>query len=165
MTKSELISIIKFAFLEVKLEDGIGVYEADCIDDYVPSESEEYLYWKSKDERDNWENLLSLFLSETIPEKIYSSCWSFMDAKGKRFVLPCFLIQELEEISWSNNPIYFTLKVGYDTSDFRILNQKQLNALKTFFEFQADHFFQNNDDVFYDECVECLHILKIEFKI
>ncbi len=82
--KTALIEEIKTAFRGVKLEDGIGLREANGIDDYKTKER--LLELRQEDEKENWENVPF----EDICEK-YESAFSYLDAKGMRFYLPQYL--------------------------------------------------------------------------
>lgn len=140
MTRSELINSIYAAFKDVKLDDGIGLYEADCIDDYIHPNDPVYVNWKQKDEREKWENILSLFLSDTNNERVNSSNFFFMDAKGKRFHIPCYLLQDLDEKHKGNNPLITSV------SDLEILNTQQKQAILDFFDFKIEEFIQENNN-------------------
>ena len=76
----DLIRKIQLAFKCVQLEDGIGIWEAQGLDDYANEEKIAKL--KAKDERLNWQNLLYKDLAYC------ESSLSFFDAKGMRFCLP-----------------------------------------------------------------------------
>ncbi|UIR57534.1 hypothetical protein LZQ00_06865 [Sphingobacterium sp. SRCM116780] len=159
MTKIQLINKINQAFVNVHLEDGIGMYEADCIDDYLQPTDIEYITWKAKDERVDWQKLLPIFLSDEIHKRFNSSCWTFMDAKGKRFILPCFLLQELEKPD-TDNPIYFALTYAHNFDDFRILNPEQIGVIIDFLNYKLTIHLKNNDTNAEEECKKCLSIVK-----
>ena len=46
------------AFAETTLGNGIGILEADCIDDYLNETDPEYRRCRAQDEREHWENVL-----------------------------------------------------------------------------------------------------------
>jgi ribosomal protein S18 acetylase RimI-like enzyme len=140
MTKQDLIKIIKKAFQSVKLEDGIGLWEAQGIDDYADSKTLEEL--RKKDERVNWEN---------IPFKDLVDCQSslsFFDAKGMRFCLPQFLIfdllaDEIYEEQGINAPdILFTLShklnEDYQKGRFSLFDKKQIDSIIYFLDYKLD---------------------------
>ena len=52
MTKDELITEIRTAFKNIKLEEGVGLWEGQGIDDYADSET--ILKLRKRDERNNW---------------------------------------------------------------------------------------------------------------
>lgn len=82
MTTEELIKEIKTAFENVTLQDGIGLWEAQGLDNYANNAT--LLKLKKQDEREDW-NALSY---EDLVE--CDSSLSFFDAKGMRFCLPNF---------------------------------------------------------------------------
>lgn len=82
------INQLRHAFRGVKLGDGIGLLEANGLDDYA-SESE-LARFRQLDERTNWENLKSEQLNK------YYTAPFFFDPQGFHFHLPAFLIAELE---------------------------------------------------------------------
>lgn len=140
MTKQNLINTIKNAFQSVRLEDGIGLWEAQGIDDYADSKTLEEL--RKKDERINWEN---------IPYKDLVDCQSslsFFDAKGMRFCLPPFLIfdllaDEIYEEQGINAPdVLFTLSYklneDYQKNRFSLFNKEQIGSIIHFLEYKLD---------------------------
>lgn len=78
------------AFKDVKLQDGIGYYEAIAIDDFYKKDSPEYIAAKAKDERDDWTKMLALF--EYKDTDCAAPC--FMDAKGLHFYLPFLMVRQ-----------------------------------------------------------------------
>jgi len=164
MTKDELILEIQNAFKDIKLEDGIGMYESNCIDDYDLPDSPKYILEKKKDERENWEKLLPFFLSPEIPVGfLLVGRWGYMDAKGKRFVLPALLIQELE-VNRLNNPFYDDLVMWYSTAEWMtILSETQVSVIIKFFEFQLEKFIQNDDVIYFDLYFYYLEAFKQNF--
>jgi len=87
--KEQLIVIIRNAFQNVKLEDGIGLWEAQGHDDRLSDFECKKL--RRKDEVDDWKNIAI--------ENMYicSSSLSFFDAKGLRFHMPKYLLLALNE--------------------------------------------------------------------
>jgi hypothetical protein len=85
----EIIDQITVAFAGVELGDGIGLFEANGIDDYASIDERREL--RSKDEKDDWRR---------ISAEVLGSCYSspyFFDPKGFVFHLPAFLIAELND--------------------------------------------------------------------
>jgi hypothetical protein len=179
MTKEQLIKQIAEAFSDVKLGNGIGLYEADCLDAYLDPSSEEYGFWKRKDERDNWLKLMPILLhtadspyshgSPGFPGKrwerwSWSSNWCFMDAEGRRFILPCYLIRELEKPQEYDNPIVFAL-TDDDASRrefLALLTGEQKKALIAFIEYQIDAAADADDIVDFEDYQKCLSILRLQ---
>jgi len=88
MESEDVINKIKAAFYGVVLGDGIGLWEAQAIDDYATIEVQKNN--REKDEKDDW-----TLLKPEILQRCNSSL-SFFDAKGMRFHLPAFIIASLE---------------------------------------------------------------------
>ncbi|MCF6297866.1 MAG: hypothetical protein L3J08_07780 [Flavobacteriaceae bacterium] len=125
--KDTLITKIREAFSNVKLENGIGLNEAQGIDDYEDAQTQKKL--RAMDEKMNWENIPSSEL-----ERCHSSL-SFFDPKGMRFHLPAFMIAEL------NNEFTFELifclinDIEYVKTQFVALSKKQKEAVKLYLEY------------------------------
>lgn len=89
---------IREAFTGVKLGDGIGLWQAQGLDDYEPPEiCAEY---RLKDEAEDWSRISDDTLQQC------NSSPSFLDAKGFRFYMPAFMISELRgdygfDFNWS----------------------------------------------------------------
>jgi hypothetical protein len=84
MDKLTIISIINHAFHQVELDDGIGLSEADAIDDH--RELQYRLECKKNDEKKTWTIIPSPLLNQ------YYCSLSYFDAKGMRFHLPAFMV-------------------------------------------------------------------------
>src|SRR5260221_9172919 len=83
----KLIQSITSAFAGVELGDGIGLLEANGLDDYAATA--ELAELRSRDEREDWRR---------IDVETLNRCYSaptFFDAHGFVFHLPAFLIAEL----------------------------------------------------------------------
>ena len=83
--KNEIIS----AFKDVKLKDGIGLWEAQAIDDYESKDDQ--VLARSKDIKDDWLKLSNEDLFHC------DSSLSYLDAQGMLFHLPAFIIAELND--------------------------------------------------------------------
>ncbi len=86
--KIELEAAIVAAFDGVKLEDGIGLYEAQAIDGYADLETRASN--RSRDEKEDWKSITNSSLNEC------NSSVHFFDPKGMRFHLPAFMLCELQ---------------------------------------------------------------------
>lgn len=86
--KEELIKKINNAFQDVKLEDGIGLWEAQGHDDRLTAN--ECIVLRKKDEKNDWNNIPIIDLYKC------SSSLSFFDSKGLRFHMPIFLLFALD---------------------------------------------------------------------
>jgi hypothetical protein len=153
MTKEELITEIRMAFKGVELEDGIGLWEAQGIDDYADEKT--IIELRGKDERKNWSN---------IPYRELAICESsvaFFDAKGMRFCLPQFLILDIieedlfkeEEI---NSPdIVFILghelDGEYQKNRFSLFDIRQIQCVVEYLAYKLQ---QNNPDAELDSTIQ-----------
>ncbi|MCP2026741.1 hypothetical protein L1276_001885 [Flavobacterium sp. HSC-32F16] len=171
MTKEELIAKIQIAFKDVKLEDGIGLWEAQGIDDYADAKT--MLELRKKDERENW-NAIS-------DEDIYfcSSSLSFFDPKGMRFCLPKFLIFDILEQTIVDGKEFYSVDVvftlGYNLEEhqktrFSLLDRTQkeciicylkykLNAIENIYKKYAADYNSSLDAVYEDS--EYFNVYKI----
>lgn len=84
-----IIEQVREAFAHVKLEDGIGLIEAQGLDDYFSGDA--LAVFRASDERDDWQRITI----DTLNACESSLC--FMDAKGLRFILPALLIAILND--------------------------------------------------------------------
>src|SRR4051812_13019145 len=85
----EVIEQVSVAFAGVELGDGIGLLEAQGLDDYASDDERREL--RSQDEKKDWRRI-----SPEVLGRCYSSP-SFFDPKGFVFHLPAFLIAELND--------------------------------------------------------------------
>jgi len=86
--REELIKHVFSAFKDVRLGNGVGLYEAQAIDYHAPLEKRKE--FRSHDETENW---IDIPLNELF--RFWDSP-SFFDAEGMRFHLPMYLLLELE---------------------------------------------------------------------
>ena len=85
----EAIERIRVAFRDVKLGDGIGLLEANGMDDYA--NETELAQLRKFDERDSWKNI------EPFEYGQHNFTPGYFDAAGFVFHLPGFLIAELTD--------------------------------------------------------------------
>lgn len=88
MNPADLKPLIREAFANLRLGAGIGLREAQGLDDYADART--CAEYRAKDEKEDWQRL-----SVEDLNACYSSL-SFFDAEGMRFHLPAFLIAEIE---------------------------------------------------------------------
>ena len=82
---------IRFAFKDVRLGDGIGLYEGEAFDGHNDREYIEKC--RAKDERDSWQNL-----SEEVVWENEAALY-FTDARGLHFLLPAFMVAALDGLT------------------------------------------------------------------
>lgn len=185
MTKKEqLIQDINEAFQGVKLEDGIGLWEGQGLDDYATNEECRKL--REQDEKDDWHKISLIDLYKC------SSSLSFFDAKGMRFHLPQFLLFDLDvfekkqdelyrqgKLEATHCPdIYFTLTYNldsdYSVKRFSALNNEQIQCVIDYFYFKIeereDYYrefgikSQKEREDYYNEIKEAINIWKTKLK-
>ena len=77
------------AFADVKLNEGIGFYEAGAMDDRLSPDDPSYIEEKERDERDDWRKV---FADLEVIENFDKNRHCFMDAKGLYFFLPVIML-------------------------------------------------------------------------
>ncbi|HBY85596.1 MAG TPA: hypothetical protein DEO86_06950 [Colwellia sp.] len=123
--KSEIIT----AFKDVKLKDGIGLWEAQAIDDYENNDAQ--VIARNKDIKDNW-----LLLSN---EDLFhcDSSLSYFDAQGMLFHIPAFILAELNG-KLNIGPILPLTSLAISNPDiFKLLNVNQKRCVVMFLEWCA----------------------------
>ena len=125
-----LIETVRAAFKGVALEDGIGLFEAQGLDDYKTSAECRKL--RQQDEKHRWEEISVADLN---------SCYSslcFCDAKGMRFHLPAFLLADIR--GTYNLDMTFTLThlSDYSKSQFSALSLEQRQAVRAYLSYIRD---------------------------
>lgn len=123
MKTEALIEIIRQAFTNVELEDGIGLWEAQAIDDYEPKSTQ--IEKRKTDEKEYWTSI-----SPEELQRCHSSL-SFFDAKGMRFHLPAFLVASIKE--QVDDPIFHLTHLDdYAKSKLTVLNPEQRRAVSKY---------------------------------
>jgi hypothetical protein len=128
MNKEELIKEIEIAFKDVKLEDGVGIFEADEYD----ARANELVIQEARKKDKSWWNEWKYIEDKYI--KYYSDVMCFMDSKGIRWVLPAYMIfaiKNFEEGYWSIDTTIYAIgrdALGYDKLDLLTLEQKKVIA-------------------------------------
>lgn len=129
---------VRQAFAGVELAGGVGLFEAQGIDDYW-----ERGHAKQKDEAHDWSK---------IPREHFEDCYSslsFFDAPGMRFHLPAYIILELLH-NYDAHSLLFTLthERNGDYSVFSLLNPAQIQVVRDYLLFSledAEHEFYAKD--------------------
>ena len=87
--KQRVIAVIREAFAGVTLGDGIGLNEAEGLDNYASKIERESL--RAKDEKFDWSAIPSVELNRCF------SSLSYFDAEGMCFHLPAYMIAQLQD--------------------------------------------------------------------
>ena len=144
---------ITAAFFDTELGDGIGFYEANAIDDYMPYE-ERYAA-RQQDERALWERNLA------APKRVscgngytavfaHSSALSFMDGAGRRFALPCYMLWALQDNPMTSDALMFHLQDSGFYEGLN-LNAEERAALYAFIRFMRQQAFTWDEDDIFDD--------------
>jgi hypothetical protein len=124
MTTQELIAAIRQAFAGVALGDGIGLRQAQAIDDYEVESVQQQA--REQDEKLDWSR---------IPREVLAGCessLSFFDAAGMAFHLPAFIVADIEGSS-ACGPVFHLTQV--DQRDrFAALDRHQRRAVVDYLE-------------------------------
>ena len=128
MNENSLISLeekVHKAFAGVQLEGGIGLFQAQAIDDWLDERNEEIA--KESDERIDWRIIPTDALNQC------SSSLSFLDAKGMRFLFPAFLLAEIKG-DYTECSVLYEIYLACKEKDerFALFNQEQKRVI---FEF------------------------------
>lgn len=84
-----IVKNIKIAFEDVMLGDGIGLLEANGLDDYA--DESRLVELRTLDERRRWQDISSDQLNQ------HYCSFGYCDAKGGLFLLPAYLLCELRD--------------------------------------------------------------------
>ncbi|WP_299487707.1 DUF6714 family protein [Acaryochloris sp. IP29b_bin.137] len=125
MDKDIVANNIKSAFAGVTLGAGIGLWEAQAIDDYKTQEVQRRN--REKDEKEEWHRLNCDDL-----QRCHSSL-SFFDAEGMRFHLPAYIVASLE--NKVDDPLFHLTQLDdYAKSKLTTLNPLQRQAIVMYLE-------------------------------
>ena len=124
--REKLILEIKEAFKNVKLEDGIGIFEADELDACSSDKKIQKAKIKDRSWWNDWKNIEEKHIA------YYSSVMCFMDSKGIKWAIPAYMIYALnnyENGSFSVDTTIYAIERGargYDELDLFTIEQKKL---------------------------------------
>jgi len=122
--KDAVIEQIREAFKHVVLGNGVGLLQAQGIDDYENEAT--CRAYREQDEKMNW---------EAIPVESLNKCYSspcFFDAEGMRFHLPAFLIANLKEELKVDPIFHLTYLNDYSKSQLGLLSPEQRAAVRSY---------------------------------
>ena len=130
-----LCQLIQNAFSRVKLGEGIGLWQAQGLDDYADAATLAEL--RGRDEKKDWSRISLDDLQEC------DSSLSFFDEEGMRFHLPAFMSAALQGAQ--GDGLIYHLAKGYQCS---LLNEAQRAAVRAFLRHVIelpDYEFQRRD--------------------
>jgi hypothetical protein len=118
-----LCNTIREAFAGVTLGRGVGLQEAQGLDDYEDDDTR--ARYRATDQKEDWSRIPVSELNRC------NSSLSFFDAEGMRFHLPAFLIADL--CGTYNFGMAFCLTQSHDADHyFRLLSDAQRRAVRQF---------------------------------
>jgi len=120
---------IEAAFAGVTLGGGVGLQQAQGLDDYADAGI--CAAYRAKDEKDDWHRLPTEALNKC------NSSLSFFDAEGMRFHLPAYLLADLRGDYRFGMASCLTKTSDYDRY-FRLLSHAQRRAVRAFLLHIAD---------------------------
>lgn len=123
--KSEVIS----AFAGVKLEDGVGLWQAQAIDDYETQKN--CLLARKRDITDDWQALSEEDICHC------NSSLSFFDARSMLFHVPAFIIAELDGKTDIGLVTSLTNTALAYPNLFSLFNNQQKSCVANFLEWCA----------------------------
>lgn len=124
LSKQAVAELIRRAFHDVRLDEGVGLFEGQGLDDY--SDAKTLAAYRAKDERNDWSRISAEDLTNC-----YSSL-SFFDASGMRFHLPAYLIADLEGRIRIDVLFHLVHLDEYALARFRLLSPDQRRAIREY---------------------------------
>lgn len=122
------------AFTGVTLQEGVGLYQAQGIDDYASQA--QCLAYRAKDEKLNWKNISIDDLNRC------NSSLSFFDAQGMLFHLPAFLLASLNDEYRFDLIFTLTQLDPHTDRKFSLFNAEQRSAVRSYLLFLLGFHFQ-----------------------
>ena len=119
----EVCRVIEAAFAGVTLGGGVGLQEAQGLDDYADAAT--CAAYRAGDEKDDWHRISAGALCRC------NSSLSFFDAEGMRFHLPAYLVADLRGDYGFGMAFCLTQISDYDRY-FRLLSDAQRKAVRSF---------------------------------
>ncbi|MGV3661747.1 MAG: DUF6714 family protein [Prosthecobacter sp.] len=135
----ELCRVIEDAFAGVTLGQGVGLQQAQGIDDYADAAT--CGRYRAADEKEDWRRIPAEALNRC------NSSPSFFDAEGMRFHLPSFLIAELHGEYHFDFVLSLTHLTDHRIAMFALLSAAQHAAVRRYLL----HIAEDRDHQFYGE--------------
>ena len=117
---------IRKAFSGIKLGSGVGLYQAQGIDDY--EEADTCAAYRANDEKEDWSRISAKALNEC------NSSLSFFDDEGMRFHLPAYLLGDLNG-SYEYGMAFVLTQASSREEQFGLLNKEQRETVRTYLKF------------------------------
>lgn len=136
----EIIRDIEGAFAGVTLGGGVGLKEAQGLDDYEDEATR--AQYREADEKENWLAITSEQLNAC------NSSLSFFDAEGMRFHLPAYLISDLRGEYNFGVDFCLTYLKQHCREQFSLLSEEQRAVVRAYLQFlleDAEYEFERSD--------------------
>ena len=127
---AQITDLITAAFLDVKLGQGVGLFEGQALDDYETEAVR--LEQRSKDEKEDWKRIQAKHLNAC------HSSLSFFDPLGMRFHLPAFICCELRGDYEMGLDISLSRIDDWKRKKYSLLSPNQKEAVAEFLRFLAE---------------------------
>jgi hypothetical protein len=124
--KEQLKAQVRSAFAGVRLAEGVGLREAQGLDDYASEEK--CAEYRASDEKTDWQALRPEDLDRC------SSSLSFFDAEGMRFHLPAYLLADLDG-TYGFGMAFTLTQAGSPGERFALLSEAQRAAVRAYLRF------------------------------
>lgn len=124
-----LVRDARLAFAGVTLGSGVGLLEANGLDDYA--DQKKLAAYREQDEKLDW-NAISLELLNR-----YSSSLSFFDAEGMRFHLPAFLIADMRGV-YGFDLVYNLTQSSLIEQQCKLLTEPQRRVVRGYLRFAQE---------------------------
>jgi hypothetical protein len=148
---NRLIDLVDEAFDGVLLENGIGLREADGLDDYAQPDRLKKL--REQDEKLDWRKITPELLGYC------NAAPSFLDAKGLRFHTPAFIIAELRGQAEVNFVDRFIYNHFVSAPEFiKLLTSKQREAIIACIDFYSSEYSYDYNQTEIEKAVARLRI-------
>jgi hypothetical protein len=148
---NRLIDLVDEAFDGVLLDNGIGLREADGLDDYAQPDRLKKL--RAQDEKLDWRKITPELLGYC------NAAPSFLDAKGLRFHTPAFIIAELRGQAEVNFVDRFIYNHFVSAPEFiKLLTPKQREAIIACIDFYSSEYSYDYNSTEIEKAVARLRI-------
>lgn len=118
-------SAIESAFSGVRLGNGVGLTEAQGLDDYADEATR--AAYRAADEKEDWRRISADQLNKC------NSSLSFFDDEGMRFHLPAYLVADLDG-DYKFGLAYALTQTPILSEQFRLLSKEQRAAVRRYLE-------------------------------
>ena len=123
--ENRVLNLVRSAFRDVTLGEGVGLREANGLDDYADSRT--LAACRAKDEKGDWSAISVKDLNR------YSSSLSFFDAEGMRFHLPAYLVADLQGTLTNADVVFHLVYFEHlGLTRFEKLTDSQRHAVREF---------------------------------